>query len=82
MEINIHEELRAFWKRDREEKEHDESAMDDTLQDEVLSPASCRQTDLFDNAWRHTRHYCGHTPLDRPHHHHQTTSLITVKVGL
>jgi hypothetical protein len=48
MEINIHEELRAFWKRDREEKEHDESAMDDTLQDEVLSPASCRQTDLFD----------------------------------
>jgi hypothetical protein len=48
MEINIHEDLRAFWKRDQKEKEHDGLAMYDTMQDEVLSPASRRKTDLFD----------------------------------
>jgi hypothetical protein len=46
MEINIHEDLHAFWKRDR--REHDGLAMCDTMQDEVLSPASRRRTDLFD----------------------------------
>jgi hypothetical protein len=48
MEINIHEDLRAFWKRDQKEKEHDGLAMYDTMQDEVLSLASLRRTDLFD----------------------------------
>ena len=48
MEVNIHEELRTFWRRDRERKENDELAMCDTLQDDILSPASHRQTDLFD----------------------------------
>jgi hypothetical protein len=38
----------VFWKRDQKEKECDGLAMYDTMQDEVLSPASCRRTDLFD----------------------------------
>ena len=37
-----------FWKRDQKEKECDGLAMYDTMQDEVLSPASCRRTDIFD----------------------------------